>query len=610
MLWTLLLGSVVVVVWLRWSSDGITWQDGLAVSIAVCAVFGYALYAWSKGADLPIPSDQAGDNAYYIGLVLTFASLGVALVKLVVVDDSGSPGAVVAGEAKRVARLIPDFGVALASTVAGIIARLALQQQRQSPAEASEQARRDLDVAVRDFARKLRIATGEISSATNAVRLGVAKQLEDAVQSQVETFDESGAKVRDAADSMAARLRGLSERFGNALAETVKHLEVIDAANLGSSVRGLSDGADRARTQINDMGDASARVSMQIADVVGSLTSLAHRLENFAPEQTTARMKELAAQATEQMQHALENVEHAGEEARRTNEIADHTSARAAEARLRMDRMVQLVDETSEELATGKQAVGEKLTGLSAEVEEARRGLVAAQQWTNEVVDGTSAKATEVQRGMDRMAQLVDEAAEEVATGKQAVGEKLTGLSTDVEEVRRGLDAAQRWTNEVVDGTSARATEVQRGMDRMAQLVDETAEEVATGKQAVGEKLTGLGADVDEIRSGLSAAQRFADASSRATASLGSISESVDAVRSTEESVRRKAEAMANDMDSGERPGGVCREGVGAGGYTSQVCGAARGRSARFAARPWRGATESPGAQGHTKAEAARLLER
>lgn len=311
-LWTFLGASIVIVVLLRWSSEeGVTASDFFAIGIAFVAVAGYAAYAWwaSRHEKLPISQDQAGDNAYYIGLLLTFVSLGVALVKLVALigtnQSETGPSAV---GVERIAQLIPDFGIALASTVFGIGARLWLQQQRLSPAEASEKARQELERAVSDLTRTLRIATGSITTSTNTVRHGLAKQLEQAAYEQIETFEEAQELVREAANEMA---RGLTELSGNLAAANLalagESLGIRDAEP-AAALRELGDHARDAGAAVAELREQCAAVSNQAKELAVQVDSLEKRLSVLAPSEQAGRLGALTENATSMTQSLVDTI--------------------------------------------------------------------------------------------------------------------------------------------------------------------------------------------------------------------------------------------------------------------------------------------------------------
>lgn len=98
-------------------------KDGavLAVLVAIAAIFLLGNYYYRSGVKDLI---RAGDELYYLGLLFTLVSLSYALISLFNID----PNAVDAiALEKRTNDLIGSFGIALGSTIAGIIARILLQ---------------------------------------------------------------------------------------------------------------------------------------------------------------------------------------------------------------------------------------------------------------------------------------------------------------------------------------------------------------------------------------------------------------------------------------------------------------------------------------------------
>ena len=509
-LWGVLVGSVVSVVSLRWfSGDGVTWQDLLAVGLAVSAVAGYGLYAYplTKRAELPVTADQAGDNAYYIGLVLTFASLGTALVKVVVTLDAGPSAAVAAGQAKRIADLIPDFGVALASTVAGIMARLALQQQRQSPTEATEGARRDLNVAVREFARQLRVATGEISQATHAVRLGIAKQLEDATKKQVATFDEAEQSVRAAANSMAERMGGLSDRLADLSSKLAQDVEAIGDANFGGTVTELTASVGRVQVRIDTIGDASAGVSANIADVVEKLTLLAERLKTLVPEEGALRLEALAAEAAERMQRTAEHVEQTERRVGRTNEMVDETLATVTEAQRGVVRAAEGALGLADALASAR---------LEIEGDGERKGVAKR---VREDADSF--------RGMMSVAQRV------VVTSGEEIDRRAASIADDSEALRRALRETTMATTNLTGLVESKPLgqkvhELSKAVDRLGNDVQKAAE----AGEGIGDRLEAISERVQSSQgANESLASKIDDAVERAEAVTGLLEESQSVAR-------------------------------------------------------------------------------
>ena len=430
-LWLALGLSIVSVVLLRWfSGEGVTAFDFVAVGIAAIAVGGYAAYAWwaSKHAALPIGRDQAGDNAYYIGLLLTFTSLGVALVKLVVlIGPEGSNSEIPAAAVEQIAQLIPDFGVALSSTIFGITARLWLQQQRMSPAEASELARGELERAVAEFTRNLRVATGTISTSTNTVRLGVAKQLEQAAYGQIESFEEAQESVRDAAMKMTRGLTNLAQMLADANATVAAELVALEDAKPSAALRDLSDQARDAGAAVKELRKECVTASRQTEELCVQLDALDKRLAAVAPGDNADRLNAL-------IQDALTGTESiVGAIARSDPQVSE------AEALLK--KTVQSAG-TMEAVAGRAAKTASELDVELKSAQDAAHGLESG-------LKGAAYRAWVFEREMESVAEKATSALQKTATVAQTLDTQVTTVVQELRALQNDIHTLQKEVKDV-----------------------------------------------------------------------------------------------------------------------------------------------------------------
>lgn len=258
------------------------------VTFAILAVmFGYA-YLAAKQSRFRVRLDQAGDNAYYLGLLFTLTSMAFALYEFGVTTDAagaglggagaggaGSGGAGQTGLGQTgVDEIISNFGIALASTVAGIFLRVFLHQMRVDPADvenmtrielsdASKRVRASLDTVYLDFGR----FHSEVRQRTQDVVNGL---LTDAATAMGNVTTELAAATKTMLDATAANQQELLRRT----AETTQLLE-SGAAAAASALDKLKDVAP-------PPAELSARMK-ELADVVGKLgTDLAAANQQLA----------------------------------------------------------------------------------------------------------------------------------------------------------------------------------------------------------------------------------------------------------------------------------------------------------------------------------------
>src|ERR1700733_13758323 len=117
-----------------------------ATAVPVLVMVGYAVLL---GARLfRLRDDQSGDNLYYMGFLFTLTSLAVSLYQFSA-----------AGSAEQI---VQNFGIAIASTVAGITLRILFNQMRRDPLEVEATARMELAEASRRVKRELERAVRRV----------------------------------------------------------------------------------------------------------------------------------------------------------------------------------------------------------------------------------------------------------------------------------------------------------------------------------------------------------------------------------------------------------------------------------------------------------------
>jgi hypothetical protein len=179
----------------------------LWVTAAVLGVMAaYAFFA-AKSSRFRVRLDQAGDNAYYLGLLFTLTSMAFALYEFGRATDLEQSG---------VEQIIGNFGIALASTVAGIFLRVFLHQMRVDPADvenmtrielsdASKRVRASLDTVYLDFGR----FHSEVRQRTDDI---VSRLLSDAAVAMTNVTSELAAATKTMLDATAASQQEILRR--------------------------------------------------------------------------------------------------------------------------------------------------------------------------------------------------------------------------------------------------------------------------------------------------------------------------------------------------------------------------------------------------------------
>ena len=173
------------------------------ITLAIVGVMLAYAFAVARVPKLRVRLDQAGDNAYYLGLLFTLMSMAFALYEFAEAINTAAPSS----DDRSTAVIIGNFGVALASTITGIFLRVILHQMRVDPADvesmtrielsdASKRVRANLDTVSGDMARfhdEMRQRAGDVIGMMNK------EATEQIRKMALETAEMLGGLTRDLA---------------------------------------------------------------------------------------------------------------------------------------------------------------------------------------------------------------------------------------------------------------------------------------------------------------------------------------------------------------------------------------------------------------------------
>ena len=209
-------GSVLI-----WITKALQVSAILVAAGAMILMLAYAALV-NLGPKLKLRADQLGDNCYYLGLVFTLASLSYAIFTF---DPANTATTIVQG-----------FGVALVSTVLGLVLRVFFSQGQPDLALAEENAR----IALTETAAAVRAELDGVVIAFQTFATQTQQHLTE-LRDQVRTdVAEASAAAKSAIDG-AATAAGAS--LAEQIAETTGEVRKLTAP-LGKIVKAIEGHAD------------------------------------------------------------------------------------------------------------------------------------------------------------------------------------------------------------------------------------------------------------------------------------------------------------------------------------------------------------------------------
>lgn len=299
-------GLPLIVAWLAgWVgiilADAIVPMAGLTkwggAIVAVVTVFLLGLHYYTRRERLNI--DRASDALYYLGLLLTLGSLIWSLASPTILGESEHD------LSARVNEIIGNFGIALVSTVAGIVGRVSLQslagqserapvenlqglagQIGRTPAEKQIQGHvvevdHELNLMAQHLRQQMRAAADAFSAfnretmqeavATRSAALRrskeVNKRLEDMVQATIRNMDKAHQEMADRTRQTSEALERQIEEMGNAINTMIMQLQGMTQATIRNVEKTHQEMIDRTQ-RTSEALERQAKATNEMVDVI------------------------------------------------------------------------------------------------------------------------------------------------------------------------------------------------------------------------------------------------------------------------------------------------------------------------------------------------------
>ena len=220
----------------------------VVTTVPVLVMLGYASLL-GMARLFHLRDDQSGDNLYYMGFLFTLTSLAVSLYQF------SSDGAA--------EQIVKNFGIAIASTIAGITLRIFFNQMRRDPIEVEATARMELAEASRKVKRELESSVLEFGYFRRMTQQSISDALDEMKETLGATRKELADEVKNFATMARQPLEEASKRSGEAL--NTMNEQVIDTLKAVS----------------HQLGDEGKRLSNSTASIVTAIDAMVSKLASL-----------------------------------------------------------------------------------------------------------------------------------------------------------------------------------------------------------------------------------------------------------------------------------------------------------------------------------------
>ena len=272
------LGGATGAWYIKFLGYGPFWAAGWTVG----AMLFYVAAVTALGR-LRIEPEAIGDNCYYLGFLLTLASLSTTLYQLSRGED----------QVELMRSIISGFGIALVSTILGILLRVIFIQLRPDIVARDRETRIELQQAARELRLELASSVASIKEfSTEAIQVASeqATKITEATNAAVEV--QRGRMQTDVeaySETLRTSLKAAGEQSARAIADSVKAAskaaQVSTTESLEALSKAISDfgaaqqAALEAAKVANDRADTAAGSALaDVSALTGKMEEMSKRL--------------------------------------------------------------------------------------------------------------------------------------------------------------------------------------------------------------------------------------------------------------------------------------------------------------------------------------------
>ena len=490
------------------------WSAAIVAALVISAVGFWFVIAKRDVVDL----EKAGDGCYYLGLIFTLFSLIVVLIGF-------GEDAVGATADLRTGDVISKFGVALSSTLAGVIFRVALQSfatddeigtepltpesaqalYGNSLAHATRRTLREMRTAEESFSRLARSARRQAESVeahifNSGQRAGVAaseafERMEESIQKVERSVLQMQKQTEEHAiqiQNVRAEAKLLTEFTQNTTEEVAKHVSATQSAtnDLRDSMTKFNADAANAAKIAKDVRmetEATVRASEHSSEVIKSAAMSTKEIltdVEFGVRTSTEDLKKTGEKTADSISkthsEAAKLLEYAASNAKQElkdfhddiHSVADNLKESGAETARSIRGSGQAALELKDAAAIARteiEAIGAKIKSSADNLKEAGQdtaaAIASAQAEAARTIDNAVSNAT---RKTMELEAKVNSATEGIKTATE----------NTVESVRETAQAVQALTD-AASNTNSETKKIQSDVKRTADNLKDVGKEVS-----------------------------------------------------------------------------------------------------------------------------------
>ena len=200
-----------------------------AIAAGAC-IIAYAVATYTSSAARLEP-EQIGDNSYYLGFCITLASLAYTLYSL----GSAANDAAILGD------VISGFGVALSSTVVGVMTRVVLLQFRVDLVARDKEARSQLNHVMRSFHSEMQASVLSTREAIVQIRQTLEEHTEATIKNNMRMQESYETRIETLVGVAVSEVASAMQEVVDSGKDMNKRLSASSRANMATAEKAITD---------------------------------------------------------------------------------------------------------------------------------------------------------------------------------------------------------------------------------------------------------------------------------------------------------------------------------------------------------------------------------
>lgn len=263
----------------------------MAILCALMVVYFFVVYQLNIKNNLLLRNEQLGDSFYYLGFLFTITALAISLISMN------------ADEEIKINSLLKNFGIAIVTTLFGLVGRILFSQFRENLDDMNERAEMEVAQSVRNLKTQLDMSISLLKQQSQTIANNTDQTLKDSSASLRRFMEENNKILQETTEKSKAVIEEFNKRassisdklsevniptdkfkdFENSVSNIVTTLDNLDKGLKDSNAQEeIAKAADSFKSLSSSISQQSQLLNSEFKDTKDTLQALSKNLVDVA----------------------------------------------------------------------------------------------------------------------------------------------------------------------------------------------------------------------------------------------------------------------------------------------------------------------------------------